>query len=103
MWVLQADDALSIPWLLPLYAGWQALFLTVPGGTEFHRLRFLSEIIDLSEVANQDVVASIDFRTFENSSGSNWEDPDYIEAWLEGSRDGVWFERFAGSIVTKGG
>lgn len=52
--------------------------------------------IDLSAVPNESVRVSLDFRTFEDSANSDWESDDYIEAWIEGSADGLSFSRLPG-------
>ena len=44
-------------------------------------------------------MARIDCRTFEDSSGSDYEFDDTLEAWLEGSTDGIEFHRFPGSSI----
>jgi len=63
------------------------------------RINFTSAKVDLGGVPNQDVIATIDFRTFEDSNGSDWEDDDRVEAWIEGSEDGLAFSRLAGGTV----
>ena len=55
--------------------------------------------IDLRGVANESVTASVDFRSFEDSANSDWEADDHVEAWLEGSTDGIVFSRLKGGVV----
>jgi hypothetical protein len=62
-------------------------------------INLMTENIDLSGVPNERVVVSIDFRTYDDSSTSNFEDDDFVEAWLEGSEDGINYSRFEGSTI----
>jgi CHAT domain-containing protein/tetratricopeptide (TPR) repeat protein len=64
-------------------------------------LNLVTDTIDIREASKTTIAVSIDVRTFEDSDGSDWEDSDYIEAWIEGSVDGLSFSRFDGSTVIR--
>ena len=69
-----------------------------PGGAIYVNngaIDILTGHVDLGNVANNLVVASFDFRTFEDSGGSDFEADDTVEAYIEGSTDGVLFTRIA--------
>ena len=93
---VQDEAALDNPPAMP----GSVLFLRQPGSRldQLH-LNLISETIDLEDVPTDRVVASIDVRTFEDSISSNFEEQDYITAWLEGSVDGVHFSLFEGSAI----
>lgn len=59
------------------------------------RIDFVSGNVDLAGMDNSQVVATIDFRAFENSDGSNFETADNIQAFIEISLDTVNFVRLA--------
>ena len=61
-------------------------------------IRFRSGAIDIRDVPNYNISVSVDFRTYEDSSGSDWEEEDRIEAWVEGSEDGINFSRLAAEV-----
>ncbi|MGK0190407.1 MAG: hypothetical protein ACI9R3_006233, partial [Verrucomicrobiales bacterium] len=63
-------------------------------------LRFRSQKVDIHAVPNGDVTVRVDLRTYESSSTSDWEPEDSIEAWIEGSEDGINFSRLTAEVGT---
>ena len=64
---------------------------------------FVSGAIDLRGVDNSQVVATVDFRTFESSSTSDFEAADWIEAYVEASLDTITYYRVADLIPLRSG
>lgn len=64
-------------------------------------ITFNSGAVDLRGINNLSVVATIDLRSFDTSSG--FEDTDIVQAYFEGSTDGFNYHRFAVPFISLAG